>query len=571
MNNGSKKTLTAFQHITGNVVNNISVDNDNDIAVKKRHEALAVKFFPNVIKELGNNDLSVNIDNAKFDFCIDEVKSLGNGIEFDEDTDEKVESNNFKKYGYTCITLLENSAGNNKKLLQTVDFEKTLKHEKERGNQIDYLHENNNSSISKIKEEIFKLRTKLKEIAEGLVNNTNMMIDKEMRNSKIWRRVQFEDEIKEKSKKMRALMKEQKKLLKYSTKNESYIKSLRRDINNLEIEIKENKIEIKIQKKEKETKNLETKIGSSLSENQQVKLMKKKLKLDKEIVALKQKNDQVVAKIYEEIVLQENYLYFVTTLAHNNQLITEEVTYIENDKNGEPIVWTQIKKYQDINDYEKDDLIVAEISDDNANNFSCITIKKFLLNLETKKNKISKSEWILFVSVTILSIILLATMPVIAPFILAIAWEKALVSAIGVSIGWIVHKGIGVLVADKTKKIEALMRKKFFSWMSKISNKRSIGKTKEELDIKSNINKLTENLKSKNLETKLSTQFSILKSLLNVRKDINANQLIAEWENLKIKNNITSINNKSFDAKKVNDFDIRPAISAYIKKRHFSI
>ncbi|WP_425380743.1 hypothetical protein [Spiroplasma endosymbiont of Polydrusus pterygomalis] len=299
--------------------------------------------------------------------------------------------------------------------------------------------------------------------------------------------------------------------------------------------------------------------------------MWKKLKLDKEIATLKQKNDQVVTKIYEEIVLQENFLYFITTLVHNNKSITEEVVYIENDKNGEPNVWTQIKKYQDINIYEKDNLIIEPIIKDNKDNFSYIPIKKFLLNLEAEKSKISKSEWGIFISVTFLSIAFLLVAPVIAPFLLAIAWEKALVSVCGVIFGWIVNKGINALVADKTKKVEALMKIKLFSWIRKIFNKRSIGKTKEELDIKNNIDKITENLKSEKFETWLSTQFSILKSLLNVRKDIKANKLITEEKNSKIKNDITTVNDKSFNASKVNDFDRQPATNAYTKKRYFSI
>lgn len=290
-------------------------------------------------------------------------------------------------------------------------------------------------------------------------------------------------------------------------------------------------------------------------------MLKKKLKLYKKLKILKQENGQKVTRVYEEIVLQKNYLYFVTTLVHNDESMTEEVIYFENDKNGEPIVWTQIKKYKNVKDYEKDALIVAEISDDNVNDFSKIPIKIFLSNLEEAKNKISKLEWVLFVSITLVSIILLAIMPVIAPFVSTILLEKAAVAVLSIAIAWIVNKGIVALAADKTKKVEAFMKKPFFSWMRKIFKSRSIGKTKEELEIKNNVDKLTENLKSEKLETRLSTQFSILKDLLNVRKDRKPNELIVKKEILTVKSEIIPVANKSFDANKVNNLDSQPSIN----------
>lgn len=560
------KTLTkTFQDINKNTIKNIFIEDNiaDDITVKERHGSLAIKLFPNNI--INSNFSEQRIDDDSFDNSIDEVKSFISESEINEDIDEKVGTNNFKKYGYTCITFLTNNVKNKNQQMKIIDFKKTLKIEEERKNRINALIKNNDVAIVNINKELFSLKA----IHEEVVNDRN--INKKIDSSNIQKRVKLEFEIKEKEKQLTEYQKEKKKLFTYSFNNQKNIKSLRDNVNMLKVEIKKDSIEVKIEEKEQASKNLETKINNTLSENHQEKLMWKKLKLDKEIVTLKQENDQVVTKIYEEIVLQENFLYFITTLLHNNKSITEEVVYIENDESGEPNVWTQIKRYQNINIYEKDNLIIEPITRDNKDNFSCIPIKKFLLNLEAEKSKISKSEWGIFISVTFLSVALLLIAPVSAPFLLAIAWEKALISAIGVSIAWIVNKGINALVADKTKKVEALMKKKVFSWIRKIFNKRSIGKTKEELDIKNNIDKITENLKNEKFETRLSAQFSILKSLLNVRKDIKANELITEKKNLKVKNDITTVNDKSFNANKVNDFDRQLATNEYTKKRHFSI
>lgn len=57
----NKKILTAFQNITGNNANNISIEKNNDIVVKERYQGLAIMLFANVIKEPSNNDGIINI------------------------------------------------------------------------------------------------------------------------------------------------------------------------------------------------------------------------------------------------------------------------------------------------------------------------------------------------------------------------------------------------------------------------------------------------------------------------------------------------------------------------------
>ncbi|MBP1525249.1 MAG: hypothetical protein H9Q67_01890, partial [Spiroplasma ixodetis] len=85
-------------------------------------------------------------------------------------------------------------------------------------------------------------------------------------------------------------------------------------------------------------------------------------------------------------------------------------------------------------------------------------------------------------------------------------------------------------------------------------NKRNLGKTKEELEIKKNVEKTIENLTSDKLETKLKTQYDILKRELDNRKDKIPNQLINNHitnhnSNSILKNSsVVPENNQNFDS-----------------------
>lgn len=568
----SKRNSITFNDIigNGNIVGNIydiTESSSHMTAPKERHASLAIKVLSDQIVDDNLDD--VDIDNSSFTTSEDEVLSHS---EIGDNYVEKIETNNLKKYQYTCITFFESNITNNQQM-KLAKLKQTLRDEEAREIRINSLKYNNSCLIFEIRRKLFNLNTKLKAICQQLANDTNIIMSNiEEHINKKWEYIRIKDEIETEEKARQELLKKQKTLCEYINKNKKIRNVLKNNIDILKTKINKKIFNKKFIKKIAASKSLETKINNTLTLNDQqlIKLMKKQLKLEKEIATLKQKNNQTIIKAYEEINLQEKYLYFITTLVHHDQSMTEEVKYIENDQDGVPIVWTQIKKYQNIEQYKNDQSIVVEISDDNINNFSRLTIKKFLLNLEAEKNKISNSEWILYTSFTILSIMLLAVTPATAPFILSIAWEKVLVSVIGISIGWFVNKGIGALIIDKTKKVEALVKKKVFSLMRKIFKKRSIGKIKEEMDIKKDIDKLTDNLKSERLEIRLLAQFSILKSLLNVRKDMPVNQLIDEKEILKVKSVITAAVDNNFDANQVNNFNIHPTTSVESRKRHYS-
>ncbi len=283
----SKKTLIAFQDINKNIIKNIFIDN-NDLSLKERHEGLGIKLFPNKIKEVVNNNFNVGIDDNRFNNSIDEVKSFISDSEIDEDTDEKVESNNFKKYGYTCITFLDNNVKNKNQQMKVINFKKTLKSEEERKNRITALIENTNVSISNIKEELFNLGVELNAIGKEVVN------DKKIDNSKTWKRARLEVEIEEKEKQLTEYQAKNKKLFTYSIRNQNCIKALRHNINMLEVEIKKNNID-KITENLKSEK-LETRLSTQFSILKSLLNVRKDIKAnelttEKKNLKLKVKND----------------------------------------------------------------------------------------------------------------------------------------------------------------------------------------------------------------------------------------------------------------------------------------
>ncbi|MBP1526129.1 MAG: hypothetical protein H9Q65_05015 [Spiroplasma ixodetis] len=99
------------------------------------------------------------------------------------------------------------------------------------------------------------------------------------------------------------------------------------------------------------------------------------------------------------------------------------------------------------------------------------------------------------------------------------------------------------------------MKQKFHLWIRKIPfvNKRNFGKTKAELEIKNNIKKTTENLTSDKLETKLQTQYDILKQELDNRKENHADELISN--NTTNHNSNSILENSSFESLNPNNFD----------------
>ncbi|WP_425382640.1 hypothetical protein [Spiroplasma endosymbiont of Melieria omissa] len=96
---------------------------------------------------------------------------------------------------------------------------------------------------------------------------------------------------------------------------------------------------------------------------------------------------------------------------------------------------------------------------------------------------------------------------------------------------------------------------------------KKIAKTKEEVDIKNNVRKLIENLKSDKIDIELSSKFSILKDLLNDRKDKTIGKVMnIDYEVItKTKKDVTiplaTNSSSSLDISSVNALDNQPRTS----------
>ncbi|MBP1528766.1 MAG: hypothetical protein H9Q65_05955, partial [Spiroplasma ixodetis] len=200
----------------------------------------------------------------------------------------------------------------------------------------------------------------------------------------------------------------------------------------------------------------------------------------------KQRKNTGIEEIHEEILSINNEIYFITTFVHTNLSITENILYFHNFNNGDIEIITQKKQYENIKKY-KDDFSLIESNSNAEINIKVepVSIKEFLSEQEKLSNwKISKSEWIIFISLSLLSITLLAipvAVPALVPIISTILWEKTLISIVGIGIAWIVNKGIWNIATEKTKKVEVWIKQNFYSLIRKIPfvNKRNLGKTKE--------------------------------------------------------------------------------------------
>lgn len=573
MRDNDKRKSTTFQRIMENNPENIFAQTNGSI--KKRHGGLAIKLSK-VENEVNDEDSTNSIFDTDEDSLSDDSdEKFYDAVEEHDDKDllNNVNSDSIisKKYMYNCVTILGDKTTVSKQNKKN-GLNQKLRSEEERKVRIDFLIETNDVIFNKIRNELEVLHKSLEQINKYIFNTTT---SEEIRINKTREYAEIEYKIKENKKQLEKLIKDNAKNLEYKVINNNNIEALKSNISKLEVEIQkkltESKKIRKIQKKEEQIRLLDTKINAGSSNQKQlISIMSQKLKLEKEIEGIKKEDSKLIKKIYEEIFPFEDDLCFITTLVHNDESITEEVIYFEIGKDDELQVWTQIKKYNDVNEYKNDHLLFEKISDNKYNvTFSKKPIKKFILDLEIKKNKILKSEWIICISLALLSITLLAipvAVPALVPIISTILWEKTLVSIIGIGVAWIVNKGIWTLASEKTKKVESWMKQNFFSWMGKIKifnvNKK-FSKTKEEIEVKNNINKLIENLKSDKVETKLSAKFSILKDLLNYRKDNTIDKIMSDdFEAItKTKKVDIILTDTNFDAPTINSFGSEPVIS----------
>ncbi|WP_174480305.1 hypothetical protein [Spiroplasma endosymbiont of Danaus chrysippus] len=321
-------------------------------------------------------------------------------------------------------------------------------------------------------------------------------------------------------------------------------------------------------------------------ENEKLKIKRSNVNFDKfkyntvTIYDEKQRKKTRIEKMYEEILLIEDKIIFITTFVQIDNSITEKIIYFQELINGDIQVVNQLKKYENINKY-KNHLSLIEDTSTNKNNisFSKMPIKKFLNNQEELNLNIAKSEWITFLAISIFSLCLLSV-----PIVLTIYLPTII---LGATVGIIIAEKIGILavstlvigaldkvlwnlVSHKTQKIKTKTKDSIFQLLRKLPFCNTIGKNKEEKEMKNNIKKTIENLTSDKLETKLKTQYDILKQELDNRKDKNPEKLISSNKTINHNSNsilknssIESENNHNFDSSirnTVNNQDTQPSI-----------
>ncbi|WP_252320802.1 bZIP transcription factor, partial [Spiroplasma endosymbiont of Lariophagus distinguendus] len=274
-----------------------------------------------------------------------------------------------------------------------------------------------------------------------------------------------------------------------------------------------------IQAQKKYIEQLEQSNLEKDKENKQLKKQNKELKQSKHdninfdkfkynaitIYDKKQSKKTGINKIHEEILPIEDKIIFITTFVHVDNSITEEIIYFHQLTNGNIEVIKQLKKYENINEYKNDLLLIEENSNHEKNiKVDPIPIKNFLKQQHSYKLKPTKIEisiwsasWL--IPITIISI--------------GLIHPPLLVTAILLSIASLALKETTELFLPVSIKVKSWIRQKFYSLIHKIPfvNKRNLIKTKEQQEIESNINKNIKNLTSDKLETILETQYDILK------------------------------------------------------------
>lgn len=236
-----------------------------------------------------------------------------------------------------------------------------------------------------------------------------------------------------------------------------------------------------------------------------------------------------IEKIFEEILSDDDKLYFITTFQHADNSITEKIMHLQQLTNGDIHVIKQIKTFANINEYKKDTVLIEDIS---ANNKQSMPIKNFLKQqheLKIKPNKIENMLWIT-------SIVL----PTIA-IIIGLFYPAAIViGAIGLA-----FKTCTSFFSPSVKKVE--------SWWYNAIFKNQEQKEKEKKEYERTIKNLTSDKK----EIRLETQFQILKQKLNNRKYKSATELLNNDPiNQNLNANPSTINNFDLSTKNaVNDED----------------
>lgn len=241
----------------------------------------------------------------------------------------------------------------------------------------------------------------------------------------------------------------------------------------------------------------------------------------------KQSKKTGIEKIHEEILPIEDKIIFITTFVNIDNSITEEVIYFQELINSDIRVVQQIKNYKNISEYKKDIVLMEDTS--KYNNCQFLPIKDFLKKQQDFKLKPTKKE----IGIWIISWLIIP-LGVVA---INLIHPPLLIMSLVIGGIAIVLRGGAEVFSPKSKKV--------WSWISnKICNNEELKeKNKEERQ------SIIKNLTSDKLETKLQTQYDILKQKIDNRKEEIPNQLISNKSNSYLENSIIeSKNNQNFDS-----------------------
>ncbi|WP_339046216.1 hypothetical protein [Spiroplasma endosymbiont of Colias croceus] len=257
-----------------------------------------------------------------------------------------------------------------------------------------------------------------------------------------------------------------------------------------------------------------------------------------------------IEKIHEEILPIEDKIFFITTIQNLDNSINEEVMHFKQFQNGDIEIMKQLKKYENLNQYKKHILLIDKISTNDTNNYQFVSINNFLKQQQDFKLKPTKGEISIW-TITILIPIVLITIGLIHP--------PLFIMRLGFGIVSLGLKGIASIFSPTTKKVE--------TWIKQKINKNKEQKEKNKKERQSIIKNLTSNKTEIKLETRLQTQYDILKQELDNRKDKNHIELISNNtinhnpNNLLENLTIESESNQNFDwfiRNRVNNQDSQP-------------
>ncbi|WP_339046719.1 hypothetical protein [Spiroplasma endosymbiont of Colias croceus] len=239
----------------------------------------------------------------------------------------------------------------------------------------------------------------------------------------------------------------------------------------------------------------------------------------------KQRKKTGIEKMYEEILPINNELYFITTFQNINNSLTEEIICFQELINSDIQVVQQIKNYKNISEYKKDIVLMEDTS--KYNNCQFLPIKDFLKKQQDFKLKPTKKE----IGIWIISWLIIP-LGVVA---INLIHPPLLIMSLVIGGIAIVLRGGAELFSPKSKKV--------WSWISNKICKNEELKEKNKKERQS----IIKNLTSDKLETKLQTQYDILKQKIDNRKEEIPNQLINSNSNSILKNSNIE-NNQNFDS-----------------------